>query len=133
MIIRTAKLREFDTLPLDEKFHELFKDTFIAIRAALSLIVGGIYHLRLYRDLCTFCEIDANNQTGKERIINTIDYLAKKSFEQFPPTKRNWKLQKVRSEKGGIYDNCRIHVTTFSNYRKSVFLSEIIHIEHLRK
>lgn len=80
--VRTAKLREFHTIPLDNKFHELFKDTTVDIRAVSSLIVGGIYYLVLHRDLCTFCEIDVNSPAGKERIVNTINYLAEKLFSE---------------------------------------------------
>lgn len=90
--IRTAKLREFHTLPLDEKFQELFKDTSIDIRAVSSLIVGGIYYLILHRDLCTFCGIDVNSQAGKDRIINAIDYLTRKFFEELSPDKEKLEI-----------------------------------------
>lgn len=95
--IRTAKLREFHTLPLTKKFQELFKGTTIDIGAISSLIVGGIYYLTLHRDLCAFCEIDIKSQAGKERIINAIDCLTKELFSKISPD--NEKLEIARKLK----------------------------------
>lgn len=92
--VRTANLREFHTTPLAENFHKLFENTSIDIRAISSLIVGGVYYLILHGNLTTFSGIDINTQNGKERIINAINYLAKKIFSELSPNNEKIKIAK---------------------------------------
>lgn len=96
---RTAKLREFHTIPLAENFHDLFKETQVDIRAISSLIVGGIYYLVLHRDLSTFSGIDMNSQDGKERIANSINYLSKKLFSELKPDIEKINIARKMKEK----------------------------------
>lgn len=63
---RTAQLRELHTLPLCQKFSNIFSNTDIDIVTISALIIGGIYYLILHDKLSTFSGIDLKkNLTGK--------------------------------------------------------------------
>lgn len=55
---RTAQLRELHTLPLCQKFSNIFSNTDIDIVTISALIIGGIYYLILHDKLSTFSGID---------------------------------------------------------------------------
>lgn len=96
--LRTSQLREFHTIPLSKEFGKLFQGTQVDIRAVSALVIGGIYYLILHGNLCNFCDINVNNEEGKERIINAILYLSKKIFSELNPDKEK-KIAKKLKEK----------------------------------
>lgn len=98
--IRTARLREFHTTPLAERFDEIFKDTPVDIKAVSSLIIGGVYYLTLHRDLTTFSNIDINDKEGRDRIINAIAYLTDKFFLDLSPDSEKINIAKKLKDKG---------------------------------
>lgn len=75
--IRTARLREFHTLPLCKKFADAFAETGIDIVAISALIVGGIYYMILHCEMSEFSGINLNNEQDRERMIKAIKYLTK--------------------------------------------------------
>ena len=62
---RTASIREMFTLPLAEKYDDLFKNSGIDFVAIATIIVSGLYYLYLHKDRSTFCNIDMNTEEGK--------------------------------------------------------------------
>lgn len=77
---RTAKLREYHTLPLTQKYKNHFKDSPIDIEAVSALIIGGIYYLTLHKDLTPFSGIDINTKEGKEKISHALEFLSDRLF-----------------------------------------------------
>ena len=61
---RTASIREMFTLPLAEKYDDLFKNSGIDFVAIATIIVSGLYYLYLHKDRSTFCNIDMNTEEG---------------------------------------------------------------------
>lgn len=78
---RTAKLREFHTLPLVDKYKQLFKNSSVEIESVSALIIGGIYYLILHADLSEFAGIDIRSKDGLNKIHRAIEYFSKIFFE----------------------------------------------------
>lgn len=97
---RTAKLREFHTIPLASKFNELFKDTQLDIEAASALLIGGIYYLILHKDLAAFSNIDINSEEGKDRIVKTINYIVNIFFSELESNQETLLIGKKMKQKG---------------------------------
>lgn len=70
--IRTATLREMFTLPLAEKYRDLFKNTDIDFVALASMLVGGLYYLNLHKERATFCNIDLRLEKDCQRIKDAV-------------------------------------------------------------
>lgn len=79
---RTASIREMFTLPLAEKYDDLFKNSGIDFVAIATIIVSGLYYLYLHKDRSTFCNIDMNTEEGRDRINQAIKYLSKLLFSK---------------------------------------------------
>lgn len=79
---RTARLREFHTMPLSDEYSSLFSDSQIDIVAISALIVGGLYYLILHKDLAPFSNIDINTPEGKARIEKATIYLSDLLFTE---------------------------------------------------
>lgn len=78
-----AKNREIscaDELSRNKKF---FQQIGIDIEALYALLISGIYHLVLRKDISTFCNIDIAAQEGKERIFKIIEKLSDLMFVSF--------------------------------------------------
>lgn len=73
---RTASIREMFTLPLAEKYDDLFKNSGIDFVAIATIIVSGLYYLYLHKDRSTFCNIDMNTEEGRNRINQAIKFLS---------------------------------------------------------
>ena len=69
---RTASIREMFTLPLAEKYDNLFKNSGIDFVAIATIIVSGLYYLYLHKDRSTFCNIDMNTEEGRNRVNQAI-------------------------------------------------------------
>lgn len=83
---RTAQLRELHTLPLCQKFSNIFSNTDIDIVTISALIIGGIYYLILHDKLSTFSE-----ESDKQKVIKAISKLSDILFTFIPSsiTKEN--------------------------------------------
>lgn len=79
---RTASIREMFTLPLAEKYDDLFKNSGIDFVAIATIIVSGLYYLYLHKDRSTFCNIDMNTEEGRDRINQAIKYLSELLFSK---------------------------------------------------
>lgn len=79
---RTASIREMFTLPLAEKYNDLFKDSGIDFVAIATIIISGLYYLYLHKDLSTFCNIDMNTDEGRNRINQAIKFLSEPLFNK---------------------------------------------------
>jgi len=79
--IRTAMIRELQTMSLTSEFQNLFKDTDLDIVAYSTLLIGGIYFLSLHKDRSPFCGIDLNTEEGVDRLSKTLDKLSKLIFD----------------------------------------------------
>lgn len=90
--IRTARLREFHTLPLVDKYKKIFENSQVEIDAVSALVIGGIYYLVLHSDLSEFAGIDINSKDGKEKIQRALEYLGRMFFDD---TELNPKLLKI--------------------------------------
>lgn len=77
---KTATLREMFTLPMTEKYKDLFSDTKIDFVAFASIMISGIYYLNLHRRCSTFCGIDMNKEEDVERINQTIRTMTEVAF-----------------------------------------------------
>lgn len=88
---RTAQLRELHTLPLCQKFSNIFSNTDIDIVTISALIIGGIYYLILHDKLSTFSEIDLKKESDKQKVIKAISKLSDILFTFIPSsiTKEN--------------------------------------------
>lgn len=82
---RTARLREFHTLPLVKQYKEIFANSEIEIESISALIIGGIYYLILHGDLSEFAGIDINTTAGLKKIDKAIDLLANYMFSELDP------------------------------------------------
>ena len=79
---RTASIREMFTLPLAEKYDDLFKNSGIDFVAIATIIVSGLYYLYLHKDRSTFCNIDMNTKEGRNRINQAIKFLSELLFKK---------------------------------------------------
>lgn len=79
---RTASIREMFTLPLAEKYDNLFKDSGIDFVAIATIIISGLYYLYLHKDLSAFCNIDMNTKEGRDRINQAIKFLSEPLFNK---------------------------------------------------
>ena len=79
---RTASIREMFTLPLAEKYDDLFKNSGIDFVAIATIIVSGLYYLYLHKDRSTFCNIDMNTEEGRDRINQAIKFLSELLFSK---------------------------------------------------
>ena len=77
---RTASIREMFTLPLAEKYDDLFKNSGIDFVAIATIIVSGLYYLYLHKDRSTFCNIDMNTEEGRNRVNQAIKFLSELLF-----------------------------------------------------
>ena len=73
---RTARLREFHTLPLCSRYAKVFEGSDLDIVAVAAMMIGGIYYLVLHKDLSDFGGIDLNKEAGRERIRNAVRQLS---------------------------------------------------------
>lgn len=89
---RTASIREMFTLPLAEKYDDLFKNSGIDFVAIATIIVSGLYYLYLHKDRSTFCNIDMNTEEGRDRINQAIKYLSELLFSKRNMGKENLQL-----------------------------------------
>lgn len=86
---RTASIREMFTLPLAEKYDDLFKNSGIDFVAIATIIVSGLYYLYLHKDRSTFCNIDMNTEEGRDRINQAIKFLSELLFSKRNMGKEN--------------------------------------------
>lgn len=78
---RTARLREFHTIPLVDKYTKIFKGAPFEIEVISALIIGGIYYLILHAERTPFGGIDINSQEGHDKILKAIDFLGNYFFD----------------------------------------------------
>ena len=78
---RTASIREMFTLPLAEKYDNIFKNSGIDFVAIATIIISGLYYLYLHKDRSTFCNIDMNTKEGRNRINQAIKFLSEPLFK----------------------------------------------------
>lgn len=81
---RTAQLRELHTLPLCQKFSNIFSNTDIDIVTISALIIGGIYYLILHDKLSTFSGINLKTESDRQKVIKAINQLAEILFTPIP-------------------------------------------------
>ncbi len=86
---RTASIREMFTLPLAEKYDNLFKNSGIDFVAIATIIVSGLYYLYLHKDRSTFCNIDINTEEGRNRVNQAIKFLSELLFSKRNMGKEN--------------------------------------------
>lgn len=86
---RTASIREMFTIPLVEKYDNLFKNSGIDFVAIATIIVSGLYYLYLHKDRSTFCNIDMNTEEGRNRINQAIKFLSEPLFNKRNMRKEN--------------------------------------------
>lgn len=89
---RTASIREMFTLPLAEKYDDLFKNSGIDFVAIAIIIVSGLYYLYLHKDRSTFCNIDMNTEEGRNRVNQAIKFLSELLFSKRNMGKENLQL-----------------------------------------
>ena len=89
---RTASIREMFTLPLAEKYDDLFKNSGIDFVAIATIIVSGLYYLYLHKDRSTFCNIDMNTEEGRNRVNQAIKFLSELLFSKIRMGKENLQL-----------------------------------------
>lgn len=89
---RTASIREMLTLPLAEKYDDLFKNSGIDFVAIATIIVSGLYYLYLHKDRSTFCNIDMNTEEGRNRVNQAIKFLSELLFSKINMGKENLQL-----------------------------------------
>jgi len=102
---RTARLREFHTLPLVERYKKIFEGSSVEIDALSALIIGGIYYLVLHGDLSEFGGIDISSEKGSERLRNAIEYLSNMFFSNLNPGSETMTIAKRMKGKGVEYSN----------------------------
>lgn len=86
---RTASIHEMFTLPLAEKYDDLFKNSGIDFVAIATIIVSGLYYLYLHKDRSTFCNIDMNTEEGRNRVNQAIKFLSELLFSKRNMGKEN--------------------------------------------
>lgn len=79
---RTARMREFNTMPLIRHYQRALGETDIRIGAVLALLMGGIYFLVLHKDCSPLAGIDVNDESGRQEIHNAIDWFSKMLFSR---------------------------------------------------
>lgn len=89
---RTASIREMFTLPLAEKYDDLFKNSGIDFVAIATIIISGLYYLYLHKDRSTFCNIDMNTEEGRNRVNQAIKFLSELLFSKINMGKENLQL-----------------------------------------
>lgn len=89
---RTASIREMFTLPLAEKYDDLFKNSGIDFVAIATIIVSGLYYLYLHKDRSTSCNIDMNTEEGRNRVNQAIKFLSELLFSKINMGKENLQL-----------------------------------------
>lgn len=89
---RTASIREMFTLPLAEKYDDLFKNSGIDFVAIATIIVSGLYYLYLHKDRSTFSNIDMNTEEGRNRVNQAIKFLSELLFSKRNMGKENLQL-----------------------------------------
>lgn len=89
---RTASIREMFTLPLAEKYDDLFKNSGIDFVAIATIIVSGLYYLYLHKDRSAFCNIDMNTEEGRNRVNQAIKFLSELLFSKRNMGKENLQL-----------------------------------------
>ena len=102
---RTARLREFHTLPLVERYKKIFEDSSVEIDALSALIIGGIYYLVLHGDLSEFGGIDINSEEGTQRLRNAIEYLSSIFYSYLNYGSETMTIAKRMKGKGVEYSN----------------------------
>lgn len=102
---RTARLREFHTLPLVERYKKIFEGSSVEIDALSALIIGGIYYLVLHGDLSEFGGIDIHCEEDTERLRNAIEYLSSIFFSNLNPGSEIITIAKRMKAKGVEYSN----------------------------
>lgn len=78
-----AKNREdscHDELERNKKF---FQKIGLDIEALYALLIAGIYHLVLRKNVSTFCNIDFSKREGKERLFKILDKITELVFAAF--------------------------------------------------
>ncbi|RNC66055.1 TetR/AcrR family transcriptional regulator [Proteiniphilum sp. X52] len=98
--IRTARLREFHTLPLVDKYKKIFENSQVEIDAVSALVIGGIYYLVLHSGLSEFAGIDINSKEGKEKIQRALEYLGNMFFDDKKLTPKLLKVARNMKSKG---------------------------------
>lgn len=98
--IRTARLREFHTLPLVNKYKRIFENSQVEIDAVSALVIGGIYYLVLHSGLSEFAGIDINSKEGKEKIQRALEYLGNMFFDDTKLTPKLLKIARNMKSKG---------------------------------
>lgn len=78
---RTAGLREMINDSLIQLLEYKFKDCQIDINPIAATIISGIYYLILHRKRSSFCRVNFNTRSGKERLKTGIDQLATLLFD----------------------------------------------------
>ena len=86
---RTASIREMFTLPLAEKYDDLFKNSGIDFVAIATIIVSGLYYLYLHQVLSTLFNIDMNTEEGRNRVNQAIKFLSELLFSKRNMGKEN--------------------------------------------
>ena len=77
---RTAMLREAFTLPIAEKYKALFENTCVDFVALASLLIGGLYYMKLHKERSEFCGIDMQQEEDIERMNKAIRTFAEIMF-----------------------------------------------------
>jgi AcrR family transcriptional regulator len=72
---RTAQLRELINEPLIKMLEYTFRYSGLDINVIAATIISGVYYLILHRKRSSFCGVDFNTKTGKERLQTGIDQL----------------------------------------------------------
>lgn len=98
--LRTAGLREFHTIPLVQKFENLFESSPVDISSVSALMIGGIYYLILHQELSEFGGINISTDAGKEKINKAIDYLVTAFFKDMIPNQETIDIAKKMKENG---------------------------------
>ena len=106
---QTARLREFHTLPLVQKYEEYFENSSVKISSLSALIIGGIYYLILHSNASMFGGIDIKTKDGEEKIRNAIEYLGDILFSEKSCDLKILTMAKKMKEKG-------MEVTTIAEY-----------------
>ncbi|WP_455511704.1 hypothetical protein [Butyricimonas paravirosa] len=75
-----ARNREISCADELQKNRKFFQQIGIDIEALYALLISGIYHLVLRKDISTFCNIDMATQEGKKRVIAIVEKLSELMF-----------------------------------------------------
>lgn len=78
---RTAGLREFHTIPLVDRYKQVFKDAPFEIEVMSALIIGGIYYLVIHSELTPFAGVNVNSETGHRQILNALEFMGNYFFD----------------------------------------------------